>query len=87
MIVERLQDEPGKWALVESGCSSASVRKAWQRLGCEATTRRIILEKDEDTGDITYSWDVYARWPEQDLAAVVPYIANRRARNVPREGL
>lgn len=58
-IAEELKQQPGMWALVETDVA-ASTRKSWQRLGCEATTRRRV----EGGGSTAFTHDVYARWPK-----------------------
>lgn len=96
-VVEKLKEQPGKWALVETHVY-ASTRKSWQRLGCEASTRRRVTE-DDGNGSTAYTHDVYARWPEptpntrvKGTPGIVPpspaggYLAGREFRNVPKEG-
>lgn len=98
-VVEKLKEQPGKWALVETHVA-ASTRKSWQRLGCEASTRR--RETNEINGRKVYTHDVYARWPEptpntpktrvKGAPGIAPpspaggYLAGRTARNIPTEG-
>lgn len=53
--IAELKAHPGVWALVrESTHRSAGI--SWERHGCETT-----LRKNPDG-----TWQVYARWPEQD---------------------
>ena len=77
-IVERLKKSPGQWALVEPNAKYRENIRTYKRRGCEAAAR-----ENPDTG----GHDIYARWPVTDLAAVDPYIARRRARGVPQEGI
>ena len=75
-IVEELKANRGQWAKVATDQARTSATVRWTRRGCEATVRRNPSGK----------YDVYARYPEPDLAEVDPYIARRRARGVPPEG-
>lgn len=72
-IAEELKQRPGKWALVETDVA-ASTRKSWQRLGCEATTRRRV----EGDGSTAFTHDVYARWPKP-----TPSISKTRVKGAP----
>lgn len=74
--IAQLRQHPGQWAKVLEGAASHSAAAPWRKDGCEARAHRRDDEKI----------DVYARWPEQDLAEVDPYIARRRARGVPEDG-
>lgn len=76
-IVERLKKTPGKWALVEPNAKHRESVRRYTRRDCEAAARENL-----DTG----GYDIYARWPATDLAAVDPYLARRRARGIPPEG-
>lgn len=79
-VLKELKDHPGKWSRVERGVKSRYPKDKWVELGCEASAHRVITE----TGSVRF--DIYARWPEVDLATVDPYIARRRANGVPRNG-
>ena len=76
-IVQRLKKSPGQWALVAPNAKDRATVRVYRRRGCEA-----VVRTNRDTG----GYDIYARWPATDLAAVDPYIARRRARGVPQEG-
>ena len=75
-MVEELKANSGQWAKVATDQAKTSATQRWTRRGCEATVRRTPSGK----------YDVYARYPEPDLAEVDPYIASRRARGIPTEG-
>lgn len=76
-IVAQLKDNPGQWALVQEAAKNSSAISNWKNRGCEATSRK----RDDGLTDI------YARWPEPDLAEIDPHIAARRARGVPANGV
>lgn len=76
-LVAQLKNHPGKWALILEDQKSSSAATSMRKRGCEA---RSVRHRKTNT------YDVYARWPEQDLADVDPYIARRRARGVPEDG-
>lgn len=75
-MVEELKTNCGQWAKVATNQARTSATDRWTRRGCEATVRR----------NAAGTYDVYARYPEPDLAEVDPYIARRRARGIPTEG-
>lgn len=75
-VVSQLKENAGRWALVQPGAKASSAMSGWKKRGCETTSR-----KRED-GLV----DIYARWPEPDLAEIDPHIADRRRRGVPAAG-
>lgn len=75
-VVAQLKEHPGRWALVQPGVKGSSPMTGWKKRGCEATSRK----RDDGLTDI------YARWPEADLAEIDPHIADRRRRGVPATG-
>lgn len=54
-IIEELQKNPGKWALVHEDVNSSGMAGPWRNAGCEAKTRK------QDDG----TFSIYARWPEE----------------------
>jgi len=56
-IVNEMQANPGKWALVRQDVISGHVA-TWKKRGCEVRTSTVSPGKV----------DVYARWPEQVAA-------------------
>lgn len=62
-ILAELQNNPGRWALVQQGRSSSGAAGPWQKLGCQAKAHR------KNAGETPAKYDVYARWPEAGAAA------------------
>jgi hypothetical protein len=61
--VQKLQERPGRWAIVQRDVPAAYAGDKFKRRGCEVASRT-----NTDTTPPTI--DIYARWPEPDPEAV-----------------
>lgn len=73
--VTELRANPGRWAIVRSRVT-AEVARSYRKRGCEAVTRSL-------PGTTPPRFDIYARWPDTELADLADVDEPRTSNAIP----